>query len=240
MMPIRYWRIFSESTAPLAWRTARAVRSGAQPGRDDEVERYVLPGERLVATPIPKVGSTTIKDIFAALTPGGRATEVRCKPSDVRARFPKSFVFSFVRNPWSRIHSCWKDKIDDAVSPGKIVIISRFPGLRPFMPFEEFVEWLLTENGGDDRADRHWLSQTAHLSDPRGGLICDFVGKIESFEEGMRGIESRTGVQLPRIAARNVKAGGGTAYLDDYSPRARKLIEERYGADIETFGYRFG
>ncbi|MEM9780090.1 MAG: sulfotransferase family 2 domain-containing protein, partial [Pseudomonadota bacterium] len=139
---------------------------------------------------------------------------------------------------WSRIYSCWKDKVADAVTPGKVSILSRFPGLRPFMPFEEFVEWLATSHGSDATADRHWMSQTRHLDAGGGTSLCDFVGQMEELDAGLTEVERQTGIRLPRPKKVNAKTAGGE-YQRAYNDRTRQMISERYAADIETFRYTF-
>lgn len=230
-------RLFSPASAGLVHSGLRLLRAGAQPHRDVLVERFVLPASALVAAPIPKVASRTIQAMFGQIG-GGR--QVICSPDQLMRDHAGSFVFSFVRNPWSRVHSCWKDKIADAVTPGKLMILSRYRGLRPFMPFAEFVEWLASDEGRDELADRHWLSQVRHLETEAGQGICDFVGRIEAFDEGLSQIEAATGVALPRIAAQNVTPGGSGGYAEAYDDHLRALVARRYGEDIECFGYRFG
>lgn len=106
------------------------------------------------------------------------------------------------------------------------------------MPFEEFVEWLDSEYGRDEIADRHWLSQVRHLSDSSGAAVCDFVGRLEEFERGLAEIERLTGISLPRVEERNTK-GNRSDYRQAFNERSRRIIERRYGQDIEAFGYQF-
>ena len=237
MTRLRYRPLLDSRTAPLAHRVIRAARSPEWPSSDHKVERFVSRRHRLLAAPVPKVASRTIQEMMGRLSPPDMV-EVHESPDAMREHFGDLFAFSFVRNPWARIYSCWADKIEDAFTVGKVLILSRFAGLRPFMPFEEFVEWLETEAGSDAHADRHWLSQTEHLRTSSGEPIVDFVGRMEAFEEGLAEIERRSGVTLPRVEALNVKTSSD-AYRVAYSPRARSIVGSRYLADIETYGYVF-
>lgn len=214
------------------------MRLGSKPKRDNRLERYLLPEQMLMAAPIPKVASRTIKGMFEELSDQKTTLQINCSPENIQRDYGDYFIFSCVRNPWSRAYSCWKDKIADAYTPGKVSIISRFPHLRPFMQFEEFVEWLESEHGSDATADRHWLSQVHHLTDKEGKNFCDYIGRIEHLEEGFSDIEKLTGITLPRITARNVKASA-LGYEQAYNTRTKAIIERRYCEDIETFGYRF-
>lgn len=237
-MKFRSCRLLNKQCAGPICRIMRTARLSVKPKRDDRVERFVNRRANLVAAPVPKVASRTVKQIFVGMGEMSRDIEEHLHPDEIRATYPSAFVFSFVRNPWARVYSCWKDKIDDAVTPGKLSIISRFHHLYPFMPFEEFVEWLETEDGSDAHADRHWLSQTAHLSSSLGHGFCDFIGRIETFEDGLREIQCRTGATLRSTGALNVQ-NRSESYVQVFSPRAKRIIEQRYGNDIETFGYQF-
>ncbi len=216
----------------------RLARMGATAQPDVNVERFVYAERKLLAAPIPKVASRTIKDMFATLSNRAEGWEIECPPQDIRPNYPDFYVFSLVRNPWSRIYSCWKDKVADAVTPGKVSILSRFPALRPFMPFEEFVEWLDTPHGSDDFADRHWMSQLRHLQTGDGAPLCNYVGQMEQIETAFVEIERQTGVTLPRTKAQNAKTGA-QEYLAAFNDRTRALVAKRYGDDIEAFGYSF-
>ena len=67
------------------------------------------------------------------------------------------FIFSFVRNPWSRIYSTWKNKIANPNMPEeKRTILKRFDELYYNMPFEEFVSFVCESKYGNDIfGDRH-------------------------------------------------------------------------------------
>mgnify|MGYP006275406345 CR=1 FL=1 len=201
------------------------------------VERFFHDTGRLIAAPTPKVASRSLSIAFRDLE-GGSLDKRHYLPRDLRNTFPDHLIFSFVRNPWARIHSCWKDKIDNAISLGKLRILARFPDLRPFMPFEEFVEWLATPDGSDAVADRHWLSQVRHLDiSGESNGICDFIGRLEALDDDVAEISRMSGVNLPPLGRRNQK--GSPDWRAAYSDRARRIVAERYAEDIERFGYRF-
>lgn len=237
-MKFRSRRLLTETTAPIAWRMGRMARMGGQAAPDTAVERFVYAEKKLMAAPIPKVASRTLKQMIGDLSGHAEGGEIECRPEEIRPQYPDFYIFSLVRNPWSRIYSCWKDKIQDAYTPGKVSILSRFPSLRPFMPFEEFVEWLSTPAGSDAYADRHWMSQLCHLDAGGGAVLCNHVGKMEQIEDAFEEVERQTGVMLPRTKRQNAKTTEAE-YLGAFSDRARRIVEMRYGDDIEAFGYTF-
>jgi hypothetical protein len=133
---------------------------------------------------VPKVAT---KSIRAALlrTPEIAAFAVDRNAAALAAEdSPYRFYhrFSFVRNPWSRVVSCYCQKI--MIQPetvvGQLSIIAKHPGLFPGLPFDDFVDWLCSEEGSDQCADRHWMSQHIVLADGDGSIVCDFVGRLEN------------------------------------------------------------
>lgn len=212
---------------------------------------------------VPKVANTSIKTALTALMPGdvqelpadGRKQRsvysrhrdelfrrgIRLYKHQVR-RYPQYFVFGFVRNPWDRLVSCYRDKIEwgAVVEDGR----HRDPSERRLylgrefereMSFEEFVERVAEIP--DRRANRHVRSQHTFLTDRKGRLIPDFIGRFESlsldFETAMERIGAR-GVSLP-----HVRSSAGTDYRAYYTDRLANMVAERYARDIELFGFGF-
>jgi len=186
-----------------------SLRASRLPDRADAgIERFI--SGNLVAAPIPKVASRSLRSAMREVSLGAMADK-HIRPEDVRGQFPDAFLLSFVRKSWARIHSCWKDKVDNALSRGKLRILSRFQGLHPFMLFEEFVEWIDTEAGSDTHADRHWLSQHRHLAFDAPHTFCDFIGKIERIDEGIERILRHTGTDFPRLPEAELEGSLGVS-----------------------------
>jgi hypothetical protein len=106
------------------------------------------------------------------------------------------------------------------------------------MPFEAFVDWLCSDEGGDEGADRHWLSQHILLADGNGNPQCDFIGRIESFADDFREVADHIGLGHERLHRANVTRCSGE-YQSYYTDRTADMIRKRYQVDIELFDYRF-
>ncbi|MGE0118043.1 MAG: sulfotransferase family 2 domain-containing protein [Dongiaceae bacterium] len=194
---------------------------------------------------IPKVATKSIRAALlrspeiAAFTVNRGAVALAAEGDPYRHHYR----FSFVRNPWSRVVSCYRDKIliQRSTVIGKIAIIADHPGLSPSLPFDAFVEWLCSEEGSDRCADRHWMSQHKFLMDAAGSIVCDFVGRLENIETDFKTVCDA--VCLPPIKLphgnRSTDGQGPYGYRDIYNDRTRKLVGQRYERDVDAFKYVF-
>jgi hypothetical protein len=218
-------------------------RYGTGQAPDLGTVHYVCKPHRFILTTIPKVGSKSFRNVF--LTDPrfvGIVETMDCSLQELRATGDGTslFHFSFVRNPWDRVVSCYRDKIFACDAVGKLALISRFRGLRPRMPFDEFVEWLCSPDGSDGSADRHWISQHLLLAGKAGTIDLDFVGKLEHFDEDMLRVSQAIPLASPiKLPVLNRSASAGDAYRSYYTETSRKRVRDRYAADIDVFGYVF-
>ncbi len=137
-----------------ALRCAYAFDPRTTHGRDPDASKKVTSDRhRFVYCSIPNAASGGIirglRESFGSasliITRGSLAVLLEKRPE-----LADYYKFTVVRNPWSRVVSCYHRKILNANTLGKLEAMSRYPGLRPKMPFERFVEWLCSDNGRDD------------------------------------------------------------------------------------------
>jgi hypothetical protein len=91
----------------------------------------------------------------------------------------------------------------------------------------------------DSEADEHFRSQHTFLSDARGELDVDFVGRYERLADDFQVVQQKTGlppIELPRLQA----ARSAAKYAGFYTAQTRDLVAQRFRRDIELFGYEFG
>jgi Sulfotransferase family len=214
------------------------------------LERY-----RAIYLEIPKVACTSIKTALAPLAgvrledSGGNPHEAPWprppgEPGREGPLFPGWFTFAFVRNPWDRLVSCYRDKIRGEVDgftsftirPGVANCLARFDAFVAGMSFEDFVRAVASID--DAAADEHFRSQCAFVTDAGGALAVDFVGRYERLAEDFGHVArviNLPPIELPRLQAARTMA----AYASFYSAEAQRLVAHRYARDIEMFGYTF-
>ena len=221
-----------------------------------EVEAILLEPYRAVYVEIPKVACTSIKTALAeilgiSLRSTGRDPHCIEWPMAERSSshagplFPGLFTFAFVRNPWDRLVSCYRDKIRGEVDgytyftirPGVANCLARFDAFVPGMSFADFVAAVASIR--DEDSDGHFRSQHTFVTDDEGKIGVDFLGRFERLAEDFRFVQERIGLPRQRLPWLQ-RAHNAAKYTDFYNEETRQLAGERFRQDIEMFGYEFG
>lgn len=221
---------------------ARAVRVKGKRYPDNRTRKIISDRHRFIAVTIPKAGSTSlIRALYRAPVVDLQTRILEGALEEIRNSRPilqSYFTFGFVRNPWDRVVSCYYDKIRNVNFNHRVHIIEQHRGLSPEMTFSDFVSWLVSAEGGDDKADRHWLSQHRFFTDQTGRVLCDFVGRMERFADDFNDVCAR--LELPEMKIPHSHRSKRTAnYREYYTARDQNLVAQRYRRDIELFDYEF-
>lgn len=182
---------------------------------------------------IPKVASNSIKKWCKELR---KMKEIQNFPKG------KHFIFTFVRNPYDRIVSCYEQKVNR--KKDKIYyrdfdnFLSKHPKIKKGQTsFKEFVKIL--SKVPDYKADQHIRSQYTFLTDKKGRLISDFVGKSEHLNQDCKKVCKILGIKNPPKFPHKNKSRRKKDYKRYYDKETRELVQKRYQKDLEIFGYKF-
>jgi len=149
------------------------------------------------------------------------------------------FKFSFVRNPYERLYSCWWSKFGRHNSYDKLTCTY---GVEQYishgdeaMSFESFVKNVIANcDVSDDKTNSHYASLVSLF--PREEL--DFVGRVENLQQDFGVVCDKIGIPKQQLPHKNKhKHGHYTEYYDD---ETRGIVAQKYAKDIEYFGYKFG
>jgi len=151
------------------------------------------------------------------------------------------FKFTFVRNPWDRLVSCYSNKIkptpeinNENFKDGVFREFDRYGVFRAGMTFENFAEAVCSIEDGD--AQDHFRSQHTFLYDGDQPLI-DFVGRFENLAGDFALVQKKIG--LPGTMLEQRMSSNRKSYRDYYNPKTRQLVEKRFARDIDLFKYDF-
>lgn len=214
----------------------------------------LLEGSGAVYIEVPKVACSSIKILLASWlgvdleAVGGDPHQAEFPepgaPQGGSKLYPGLFSFAFVRKPWDRLVSCYRDKVlGDApdfttLHPdrGVAYCLARFDTFRPGMPFDEFVEAVAAIP--DEEADEHFRSQYTFLTNQDGQMAIDFVGRFERLDEDFATVARRLG--LPSTKVPHVQATRTPVrYGQYYDPGTRAAVAGRYREDVHLFEYAF-
>lgn len=205
--------------------------------RREKPDYWYLPKINLGYIQIPKVASRSIRTAFMSFVSGQNVGDMNKEQQqefskkysshvaqkDIRNQTPDAFIFSFVRHPYERIWSCYKNKVSNPVSDKNIFACH---GINFSDSFDTFVDKICEIP--DSEADRHFRSQSWFLMNGNQRLI-DFVGRLENMNEDWETLRQR--FDLPDIPHHNSTSQA----LATLSDRNKKLLQNRYSNDFENF-----
>ena len=201
------------------------------------VQYHFAPNKNLVYLNISKAAYSTIKASFLSeVVPDDYSVHNYLPP--VRFFTPEEesyYKFTFVRNPFDRIVSCYESKYHtDKTIYNK-----------EKMDFDDYLFGYISENKGFDDfvykitripdylCDRHFLPQYCSIYRNDGSSRVDFVGKMENIAEEFKPIQEKYDLKELKV----YNSSGERDYRDWYTLETAELIYKKYKKDFELFGY---
>ena len=130
----------------------------------------------------------------------------------------KYFKFAFVRNPWDRMVSCWKNRAKNYDD------FDKFLDDYPYKSYNHNLIW-------------HTLPQLTHIQDLDGNLMVDFIGRFESLNNDLKTICEKINVEYTPLPHKNKSTH--KPYQEYYNSRTKDLVACIYREKIEMFNYQF-
>jgi len=142
--------------------------------------------------------------------------------------------FTFVRNPYTRLASCYLDKLKRPYPVGDKV--RRLMGLKTDaeVSFNQFLDFLETDQGR--LLDAHWARQVELMAFPLGQY--NFIGSVETIEEDLpRLLELLNISKQPRRFSPHRTPSED--FLENCSPSQLRRVLNIYEPDFLAFSYSF-
>jgi len=133
---------------------------------------------------------------------------------------------SFVRNPYDRLVSAWKNKVVDSNLFRLEESLHR--ELQDFDRFVEYVSQYDIRNADVHLRPQYRLVDTGRVNS---------VGKMESFEEDCEKIFSEAGVDVSGLERKNASSQSRKPALEYFSESSIELVNKFYAKDFEIFEY---
>lgn len=146
-----------------------------------------------------------------------------------------NFIFAFVRNPYDRLLSAYKNKVLQPIETGeKNIFINH--GVTLGMSLEEFID--IVCGIPDEKIDRHLRSQSWFLTF-KGKLIPHYIGHLESFAKGWSELSVKFDLPIPehRNSTANLEEN---TYFEELNMDIKRKICKRYQQDFLMFNYDTG
>ena len=176
---------------------------------------------------VPKVGYSTISSVFRnnniALAEDSIGSATALDIYNI-----SYFKFAFVRNPWDRIISCWKNKVVESnywqFSDSER---AKMKNLEHFLKFISLMDL--------NNVDGH-IKLQSKLIDLNN---VDFIGRFENFESDLTTVCSQIGLHNVDIPVENKSNREFSSYKDYYDSHTAAMVANLYEKDIQMLGYTF-
>ncbi|MER8550863.1 sulfotransferase family protein [Mesorhizobium sp. M1217] len=242
----------------------RAVATAYLP--DDLID--VVPQLKILYLATPKAASSRIRSNLAAMigndTVSGWRSDQNWKVHNRKAsrlQAPRHGIvqfhhmatsaealrFTFVRNPYTRLLSCWADQYRDrplVPGYGRVeVYLAHRERADPALPvgadkslsFADFVAFACKTSTW--RIDKHWQRQSDIVEVP--GVAFDLIGKTETFAKDFERVLDHVGAgdDMRRAAIPPLHTSSRRRLADYFTPELADSIYRAYERDFDQFGY---
>jgi hypothetical protein len=152
--------------------------------------------------------------------------------------FNKMFKFTIIRNPYDRAVSNWKYLLKNQKLICRKTLYNPKKTIMKYS-FEKFLEEIPNISKNHDRHFyTHVLPYYPDITDESGNILLDYVFKLENIDEFIEKISKILNVN--NISFEHHKKNRETSeYRHYYNKKSKRLVEELYEQDIESFKYVF-
>ena len=193
-----------------------------------QVGFFALPDEKIAYLPIAKNANSAITK---SMSEGESADGIKVFPRFDLDKLPEDYYsFSYVRNPFDRLVSCYVDKVqrrDDYFVTGS----SPYVFLNKDKGFEHFVRMITLIP--DRLMDKHFAPQYLYLFDRKGTSRVKLILKLEDIAETYPAIQRKYGFRELEIINKTERKNWETFY----SLKTAKAVYKKYRKDFKMLGY---
>ena len=182
---------------------------------------------------MPKVASSSIKENIKSLVNEDIKLRQRLESIDIDNDY---FKFTFVRNPWDRISSCYRNKIQKRwkTRPSPSLKQKGLYFENNNLTLKEFL--ILLEKEDNRFYNIHWAPQTIIVDMDK----MDFIGRFENLEEDWKYICEKVKIEYTKLPHLLKTKPENKSYRDYYlDQESIDIVSRIYAKEIELFNYKF-
>ena len=202
-------------------------------GNLDSSDFIVLDEKEVVFASVAKSGSSSIKTSIFGEFPNNKSIHFHSREFSHK-RIPrkkgKYFSFAYVRNPYGRIISCYKNKFNMADDSQFLYSNYLFGYLKNDDSFEDFVRKL--SKIPNFLCDRHFKTQYSIIHS-RGAKM-QHIGRMEDLPEDYENIRKRFNFDELKVLNKTRDSGEDIQLNDEI----KEIIYNKFKIDFTEFGYR--
>ncbi len=140
-------------------------------------------------------------------------------------------IVTFVRDPYSWVHSIWRSFYTSGGSEGRAAFTARFPG----GGLDDFCRFIAEEQARPQT--RHWgmKPQVSFFEIP--GRAPDFIGRFEEYEAEVARLMQFLGLPPLEAVPHELRRRRRTFDLGVYAPESLEIINHVMAPDFRSLGY---
>jgi len=199
---------------------------------------------------ISKVAHTTIKSFIITIDEINRTSNKRnrelnvtetqvpgmCFPENRSPKYKDYFHFTFVRNPFDRLLSCYMSKVYSLAHSNveSLQFVEAYGHLVGFkkMSFSDFVHFVTQIP--NEHCDHHFAPQHRLLDLE----TLDFIGRFENFDQDFSYVKEQI-LLSDDIMPERLNTTKHDPYQNYYDDELHRMVAEKYARDLEIFNYDF-
>lgn len=198
--------------------------------------------KKFIYVGIPKTATSSMvnyfRDVLKLKMVGGKHDLIRRHKN-----LDNYYKFSFVRNPWDWCVSRFYQRMHCRKIQNKWFH-------KEFKAFMIHTKELRNKYSFENRADRQKIRkkhneireiipQLFWLTNKNGSVVMDFIGRFENIQKDFNIACDKIGIPRHDLPFKNVSKKK-KHYTEYYDEETKKIVDELYKKDIETFKYKFG
>ena len=143
------------------------------------------------------------------------------RPGVSESQFQEYFKFTFIRNPWARVHSWHRNILNDSQHM-----------LTYDVPENASLAWFVQNRIST------LLPQVEYIRDWHADPALDFIGRYENLYSDFAHVCSELGVADPTLPQK--MRIGTPLYTESYDQHSIDLVATHFKEDIRRFGFEYG